>query len=169
MRSRRSRCRRAWWLTPSRSTSTAIRVADHVVLRIGTPLLNDVVVDEPGLDAGLNTLFGRCDVAELPLEHLVQQKPDVLTRLRRHAQHLGDHFHREQGRKVLHDIELVGIRRGEKSIDLFDDHLALPFDRAGGEHLVHQVAHPTVPGRIHHDDQRRHRISGLHHLEIDSA
>jgi hypothetical protein len=67
------------------------------------------------------------------------------------------------------NVEIFGIRRGEKTIDLFDDQFSLTLDGAWGEHLVDQIAHPAMLGRIHHDDQRRHRITGLHHLEIDSA
>jgi hypothetical protein len=69
----------------------------------------------------------------------------------------------------LHDIEIIVVSRGKKSIDLFDDQLSLALDSAWGEHLGYQVAHPAMLGRIHHDDQWWHPITGLHHLEIDSA
>ena len=40
---------------------------------------------------------------------------------------------------------------------------------AGGEDLIDQATHPSMCGRVHHDDQWRHRIVRLHHFEIDST
>jgi hypothetical protein len=79
----------------------------------------------------------------------------------RHAEHLGDHFDREQRGEILDDIEPTRVDLGEVTLDRHGDHRLQTLDRARREDLVDQAAHLTVLRRIHHDDHlHRQRFVG---------
>ena len=143
--------------------------ADHVVLRICAPFLDQVVVVHRRIDVGLHTGFADLDLSRFAMQAGVDPVPDLLPGLLRHAGHPGDDLHRERGGEVLDDVELVGVDGAQILVDQLDHRLPLRLDRSGGECLVEQAAHVAVVGRIHEDDRLLGDVPGPHHCQVAPA
>ena len=61
--------------------------ADHVVLRIFAPLLDQAVVVHGGVDVGLHVRFTQVDLTRFALQALVDPVPDLLAEVLGHAGH----------------------------------------------------------------------------------
>ena len=74
---------------------------------------------------------------------------------RRHAEHLGDHPERQREREVADDVHLASTFDDDGVEGVVDHRLHAwgeLLDRAGGEHLLHQLAEPGVVGGIEVED-----------------
>ncbi len=79
-----------------------------------------------------------------------QSRSSTLLR-RRHAEHLGDHPERQREREVADHVHLASTFNDDGVEGVVDHRLHAGgqlLDRAGGEHLLHQLAQPRVVGGI---------------------